>query len=333
MMNDTVNDIATASYRVATSYSCGFEYLLVGIYSLLSVKRKGKGNMKGLVFVSSAAVIWLCSAAVAEPAFADSGPVQVTAVEKQPVDRMTQSVIEALTFEASQTPRPRTDVFSSALPRGIHSDNTPSQPSKYAGQRCIDNEFDIRAVKGMIEAEAARQRADAKLALAIADQESGFGASVNSTAGARGIMQLMPATAAQYGVTDICDAAQNIRGGIAFLKDLDVTFGGNVMLMAAAYNSGEHRVLKSGGIPSISETVNYTARVTNAYYGFNNTLKGGKRAKNNVVAEGTAQQSSGVTELPVQTVGDGFSIPINQPKSRTEGGRQQWIGGSVLYVQ
>ncbi|PSH56535.1 lytic transglycosylase domain-containing protein [Phyllobacterium sophorae] len=214
---------------------------------------------------------------------------------------------------------------------GIHSDNTP--PSKYADQGCLDNEFDINAVKTMIEAEAARQGADAKLALAIADQESGFGASVNSTAGARGIMQLIPATAAQYGVTDICDAAQNIRGGIAFLKDLDVTFGGNVMLMVAAYNSGEDRVLKSGGIPSISETVNYTARVTNAYYGFNNTLKGGKRTKSNAVADSAAQQLSGVTELPVQTIGDGSPIPINQPKSRTDGGRHQWIGGSVLYVQ
>lgn len=287
--------------------------------------------MKGLVFVSSATVVWLCSAAWAEPApaFADDGPVQVTAGEKQPVDRINRSVMEAAT---SPAPRPRTDVSVRALPMGIHSDNTPSPSSNYADQRCIDNEFDINAVKAMIEAEAARQGADAKLALAIADQESGFGASVNSTAGARGIMQLMPATAAQYGVTDICDAAQNIRGGIAFLKDLDVTFGGNVMLMVAAYNSGEDRVLKSGGIPSISETVNYTARVTNAYYGFNNTLKGGKHAKTNAVADSAAQRSSGVTELPVQTVGDGSPIPINQPKSRADGGRQQWIGGSVLYV-
>ncbi|TDQ18181.1 lytic transglycosylase domain-containing protein [Phyllobacterium brassicacearum] len=291
--------------------------------------------MKGLVFVSSATVIWLCSAALAEPkpGFADSGPVEVTAVEKQPDDRITQRVIEASTLEASTAPRRRTDGFKPASLMGIQSDNIPSQPSKSASQHCIDNEFNIRAVKGMIEAEAARQGADAKLALAIADQESGFGASVNSNAGARGIMQLMPATAAQYGVTDICDAAQNIRGGIAFLKDLDVTFGGNIMLMVAAYNSGEDRVLKSGGIPSISETVNYTARVTNAYYGFNNTLKGGKRTKSNAVAGNTEQQSSGVNELPVQTVGDGSPIPINQPESRTEGGRQQWIGGSVLYVQ
>ena len=104
----------------------------------------------------------------------------------------------------------------------------------------------------------------------------------------------MPATAAHYGVTNICNPTENIRGGIAFLKDLHVTFGGNIMLMVAAYNSGEDRVLKSGGIPSISETVNYTARVTNAYYGFNNTLKGGNRAKRNAGVTGTAQQSPDV---------------------------------------
>ncbi|MGO4450440.1 lytic transglycosylase domain-containing protein [Phyllobacterium sp. TAF24] len=204
--------------------------------------------------------------------------------------------------------------------------------------RCRDGEIDPVAVKSMIEVEAQRQNADAKLALAIADQESGFGANVNSSAGARGIMQLMPATAAQYGVTNICDAVQNIRGGIAFLKDLNATFGGNIMLMIAAYNSGEDRVLKSGGIPSISETVNYTARVTNAYYGFDNSLKGGKRTKANVAANNMAPQSSGVTELPVQDVSDGSPIPINQPKTTTtkSGGladRQQWISGSVLYVQ
>lgn len=294
--------------------------------------------------IGTAVLCVLTSGAQAEPAYrpgaarvalldGSSGAIskrvaEAAAAEKQPVDPITRRVIEAAT---STAPRPRTDVPISALP--INSDNTPSPSSNYSDQRCIDNEFDINAVKTMIEAEAARQGADAKLVLAIADQESGFGASVNSTAGARGIMQLMPAMTAQYGVTDICDAAQNIRGGIAFLKDLDVTFGGNIMLMIAAYNSGEDRVLKSGGIPSIYETVNYTARVTNAYYGFSNTLKGGKRAKTNAVADSAAQQSSGVTELRVQTVGDGSPIPINQPKSRTDGGRQQWIGGSVLYVQ
>lgn len=214
-----------------------------------------------------------------------------------------------------------------------------SSSNRSTSTRCTDGLHDPLLIKAMIVAEAERQNADARLALAIADQESGFGVNVNSSAGARGIMQLMPATAAHYGVNNICDATQNIRGGIAFLKDLNTTFGGNIMLMIAAYNSGEDRVLKTGGIPSISETVNYTARVTNAYYGFDNTLKGGKRAKSNAVAKSTAQPTTGVTELPVQIVSDGSPIPINQPKTATTrfgGGladRQQWIGGSVLYVQ
>jgi hypothetical protein len=209
------------------------------------------------------------------------------------------------------------------------------QQAASSGQ-CEDGAVPPDDIRKMIEQEAAEQGADVKLALAIADQESGLGASVNSSAGARGPMQLMPGTAAHYGVTDMCNPAENIRGAIAFLKDLNVTFGGNIMLMVAAYNSGEDRVLKSGGIPSISETVNYTARVTNAYYGFNNTLKGGKRAKRNAVATETAHQSSDLIGLPVQSLSDGSPIPINQPpinQTKTKGDRQQWIGGSVLYVQ
>ncbi|MFW8584661.1 lytic transglycosylase domain-containing protein [Rhizobium beringeri] len=57
---------------------------------------------------------------------------------------------------------------------------------------------------------------------------SGFGAHVNSPAGARGPMQLIPATAVRYKVADICDAAQNIRGGVSYLKDLTAMFGGNI---------------------------------------------------------------------------------------------------------
>lgn len=284
----------------------------------------------------------------------DSSPVPVSVIEDQNSDLITKRVIEASTLSASEASHPQANIIMpmspvTASPKG-QAGNVVPQPAvrsimsgtsdispKSAG-RCQDSEIDLATVKSMIETEAERQKADPKLALAIADQESGFGANVNSSAGARGIMQLMPATAAHYGVTDICDAAQNIRGGIAFLNDLNVTFGGNIMLMVAAYNSGEDRVLKTGGIPSISETVNYTARVTNAYYGFDNTLKGGKRAKSNVAPNNMGHLSSGVTELPVQTVSDGSPIPINQQQTATtksggQAGRQQWIGGSVLYVQ
>ena len=196
---------------------------------------------------------------------------------------------------------------------------------------CVDGAVAPEMIRAMIQQESERQQVDPRLALAIADQESGFGRKVNSPAGARGPMQLMPATAARYEVVDICDAAQNIRGGVAFLKDLDRTFGGNIMLMVAAYNAGEERVLRSGGVPAIAETVSYTALVTNAYYGFDNSLKGGRRGreKGNSAARST-DIAVGVDLLTAGSIPE-KPIPINQIK--TESAAPSWIGGTVLYVQ
>lgn len=326
------------------------------ISHLFAFLKSKEGNMTKRASIIAATILALNGSVCAgsSEVVTNGSPVQVAVIDDHRSDLITKRVIEASSLSTPDAPQPRADMFvpippvTVAITEQARTDlSAPADRSSIYGTsnipaksavHCQDGEIDPATVKSMIEIEAERQNADAKLALAIADQESGFGANVNSSAGARGIMQLMPATAAHYGVINICDAAQNIRGGIAFLKDLNTTFGGNIMLMIAAYNSGEDRVLKTGGIPSISETVNYTARVTNAYYGFDNTLKGGKRANTNVAANNLAQQSSGVTELPVQNISDGSPIPINQPKTATtkSGGladRQQWIGGSVLYVQ
>ncbi|NTG05111.1 lytic transglycosylase domain-containing protein [Agrobacterium rhizogenes] len=194
---------------------------------------------------------------------------------------------------------------------------------------CPDGAVDTETVQQLITKETARQDADARLALAIADQESGFGAHVNSPAGARGPMQLMPATAARYKVADICDAAQNIRGGVSYLKDLSAMFGGNIMLVVAAYNAGESRVVAARGVPAIAETVSYTALVTNAYFGFDTILKGGKRP-DQAIKPATRTAAAGI-DLLAQTPSPDKPIPINQ--TRTDGGDRDWIGGSVLYVQ
>ncbi|SCB40491.1 lytic transglycosylase domain-containing protein [Rhizobium hainanense] len=198
---------------------------------------------------------------------------------------------------------------------------------------CVDGETPPEQIKQMILDEAARQQADTKLALAVAGQESGYGARVNSKAGARGPMQLMPATAVRYGVADICDARENIRGGVSYLKDLMTMFGGNVMLVVAAYNAGENRIIATRGIPSIAETVSYTARVTNAYYGFDNAIAARSRAaKSSASVEGS--QTTGVDLLaatvPTATASD-KPIPINQTPDKAR--LNSWIGGSVLYVQ
>ena len=101
-----------------------------------------------------------------------------------------------------------------------------------------------------------------RLLKAIAYTESGFQANATSSAGAMGIMQLMPSTASAYGVSDPYDAYQNIMGGAAVLKDLLNMFQGNQSLAIAGYNAGCGNVKKYGGIPPFTETQNYVAKVT-----------------------------------------------------------------------
>ena len=96
---------------------------------------------------------------------------------------------------------------------------------------------------------------------AMAKAESNFKADITSHAGAMGIMQLMPSTAASLGVTDAFDPEQNIMGGAKYISQLLERYNGNLSYAVAAYNAGSGNVNKYGGIPPFKETQNYVARV------------------------------------------------------------------------
>ncbi|MGX5851054.1 lytic transglycosylase domain-containing protein [Mesorhizobium sp. PL10] len=117
-------------------------------------------------------------------------------------------------------------------------------------------------IRAFVDDAAAKHGVDAVFAAAIAWSESGFDRSRNSSKGARGPMQLMPATALELGVEDICDAADNIDGGVRHLRALLDEFK-NPLLAAAAYNAGAEPVYRYGGIPPYPETVSFVARVVN----------------------------------------------------------------------
>jgi soluble lytic murein transglycosylase-like protein len=107
---------------------------------------------------------------------------------------------------------------------------------------------------------------DPYLVFCLMNQESGFVSRITSPKGAQGLMQLMPDTAARYGVTNPFDAAQSISAGARYLKDLLQMFNGRLDLALAGYNAGEGAVIKYGyKIPPYSETQNYVRLIVMRY--------------------------------------------------------------------
>ena len=116
-----------------------------------------------------------------------------------------------------------------------------------------------------IDAAARENGLDPALLAAVIEQESGFNANATSAAGAQGLMQLMPSTAASLGVTNPYDPSQSISAGARYLRnDLDHV-GGDISLALAAYNAGLGAVQRYGGIPPYAETQNYVQQILGRY--------------------------------------------------------------------
>jgi len=108
-----------------------------------------------------------------------------------------------------------------------------------------------------ITAAAKANGIDPALLAGLIKQESNFNPNAGSGAGARGLTQLMPGTAAGLGVTNLLDPVQSINGGAKYLKQQLDAFGGDVTKALAAYNAGPGAVQRFGGVPPYSETQNY----------------------------------------------------------------------------
>ena len=118
----------------------------------------------------------------------------------------------------------------------------------------------------LIRQNGARYGVDPYLVFCVMEQESHFSSGAVSHKGARGLMQLMPGTAARFGVRRPHDAAQNIAGGTRYLKELLRRFNGRVDLVLAGYNAGEGAVMKYGHrVPPYRETRNYVRRISARY--------------------------------------------------------------------
>jgi soluble lytic murein transglycosylase-like protein len=141
-----------------------------------------------------------------------------------------------------------------AEPPQVVAPQQASPPSERATQTAVP-------YRDLIRAAAARHELAPELVESVIRVESNFKARAVSPKGARGLMQLMPATAAKLGVRNVFDARQNIEGGVRHLRYLVDRYDGNLALALAAYNAGAEAVGRYGGIPPYPETQAYVARV------------------------------------------------------------------------
>jgi soluble lytic murein transglycosylase-like protein len=177
--------------------------------------------------------------------------VSLTAIDA----RVQQIQTMVATMTGAPAAQPSTSSFAGALASAQAtqaSSSTPSAPPTGGNSSAFGAEIDAAAASNGI---------DPALLKGLVSQESGFDPNARSGAGALGLTQLMPGTAASLGVTNPLDPAQSLQGGAKYLRQQLDRFGGDERLALAAYNAGPGAVAKYGGVPPYSETQNYVNSV------------------------------------------------------------------------
>lgn len=177
--------------------------------------------------------------------------MQITIVTPHNNEVILSEVIKPLaTSNATSTTNVSKDTVST------FSETLASESQKYK------NLSSVISLEDIFREASETYQVDYNLLISMAKQESNFDPNSTSSSGAMGIMQLMPETAADLGVTSPYDPYENIMGGAKYIRQMLDRYDGNTTLALAAYNAGSGNVAKYGGVPPFAETQNYIKKIT-----------------------------------------------------------------------
>lgn len=183
-----------------------------------------------------------------------SGAAQLSSIEKQ------RAAIEAQK-QSAERHKAATVPQAPEMPRASEMPQAPAQSRPVQTSSLLCRPLEPARLDSLIRQASGRHGLNPSLVQAVVRQESGGWPCAVSSKGARGLMQLMPATASALGVADPFEPEANIEGGVRFLKDLLDRYGGDYALALGAYNAGPTRVDQAGGVPAIAETQAYVRNV------------------------------------------------------------------------
>ena len=179
------------------------------------------------------------------------------------------AVLLLVSMDGSLLAEDRIQAFVTSNGRVVFTNLVDNVPAPVAP--VIPESIDVLAdevppsLRALVDAISQNHGVDPGLVRAVMKTESNFNRFAVSSKGARGLMQLIPATASRFGVRDSFDPQQNIEGGVRYLRFLLEKFKGNLDLSLAAYNAGENLVERLGRIPPIRETTNYVRKIRAIY--------------------------------------------------------------------
>jgi len=207
-----------------------------------------RGLLNSVAIVLGALALWAIPAQGQIVSYTDVSGKRVFINAEPPAAARTSKAPLLKTLPPGFTPR-------TAQPSFV----TPTEMSTY-------DRANREKITEMIREVSDRYRVDPALVRAVIQTESNWNSNAVSRVGAQGLMQLVPGTAQQLGVSNAFDPKQNLDGGVRYLHSLLERYNGDLDKALAAYNAGPGAVDRAGGIPRYRETRNYVQKVTDSYY-------------------------------------------------------------------